>query len=59
LQDASRLNGATDLSITGSYVYATASNDDSVQVIDISTPSSPSFAAELVDDGTTELNGAW
>jgi hypothetical protein len=53
------LNGATNLSISGSYIYATAYNDDSLQVIDISTPASPSFAAELVDNGTTELDGAW
>jgi hypothetical protein len=59
LQDNTRLNGATNVRVSGNYAYVTSYRNDSFEVIDISTPASPSFAAQLTDTGSLELNGPW
>jgi hypothetical protein len=45
--------------VSGSYAYVTSYTNDSFEVIDISTPASPSFTGQLVDTGSLELNGPW
>ena len=58
----SELNGPIDVeiaTISGStYAVVVAGSDDGVQIIDISTPSSPSAVSTVEDDSTKELNGA-
>ena len=44
----------------GNYAYVSARNGDSIQIIDISTPASPSFVGQIVNDGTTVfLDSVW
>jgi hypothetical protein len=58
IQDATRLNGATNVVVSGSLAYVTSFIDDSLQIIDISTPASPTLTGQLTDDATNMLNGA-
>ena len=58
------LDGAKDVAIvtidSRTYALITATDDDGVQIIDISTPSAPTAVAAITDDvgGFTELDGA-
>ena len=53
------LDGAISAFIQGDYAYVVSNIDDAFQVIDISTPASPTVVGQLTDDGTLELNGAY
>ena len=56
------LNHPIDVEIAtiggSTYAVVAAGIDDGVQIIDISTPSSPSAVSTVEDDSTKELNGA-
>ncbi len=60
--DSLELNGPVDVAIAtiGGSTYAVVAGgiDDGVQIIDISTPSSPSAVSRVEDDSTKELDGA-
>jgi hypothetical protein len=44
-----RLDQARDIIVEGDYAYVTAKRNDSFQVLDISDPANPVFAAELTN----------
>ena len=50
------LAGASSVFIQGDYAYVAARNDNGLQVIDISDPSSPTGVGQLTNGGSLELN---
>ena len=44
------LNGANSVAVSGNYAYATAYQDDGLEVMDISDPTQPFHVSSLVDD---------
>ncbi|MCY4491895.1 MAG: hypothetical protein OXC46_10635, partial [Thaumarchaeota archaeon] len=60
---AFKLNNATTITSfkigTSTYVAVASFNDDGVQILDVSTPSSISAVSQITDDSTLELDGAY
>ena len=53
------MNGSYDSVVDGNYAYVTNYLRDSVSVIDISTPTSPSYITQIRNNGgTIRLDGA-
>ena len=50
------LAGASSVFIQGDYAYVAARDDNGLQVIDISDPSSPTGVGQLTNGGSLELN---
>lgn len=47
------------MEISGNYLYATSYTNDAFVVINITTPSTPTYVTKLINTGTTRLDGAW
>lgn len=52
---AHRLNGARDIIIDGNYLYVASTVDDSIAIIDIETPSTPTQVSRITNNNTTIL----
>jgi len=60
---ATALDGPRDVVVLGNYAYVIASNDDSLSILDISNPTTPTEVGVIKDDtqgGTaTSMNNPW
>ena len=50
------MNGPRGVAASGSYVYVVGYDSDSLAVIDVSSPTSPSVVGSVID--STNINGA-
>jgi hypothetical protein len=51
------LDGPRDVVVDGDFLYVADYIGDSITILDISDPTTPTFEFELQDDGTTDING--
>ncbi|MDD3144577.1 MAG: hypothetical protein PHV23_00535 [Candidatus Gracilibacteria bacterium] len=59
ITNATTYNGAYDVVVEGNYAYMTNNLRNSVSILDISNPASPTLVTELVNNnGTLRLSGA-
>ena len=50
-----RLSQASGVAVSGTYAYVVGATSDSLAVVDVSTPSSPTLVGSLID--STSMNG--
>ena len=51
------LYGAYSLVKNGNYLYVTSYTSDSLTVIDVSTPTNPTYSASIINNAGTRLDG--
>ena len=52
------LNGPFGIDVVGDYAYIASQDEDGLEIIDISDPTTPGHVGSIVDTVTTELDGA-
>jgi hypothetical protein len=57
VKDATNLNGIVGVAVQGRYAYVVNNSDDSLRIIDVSTPTNPVIVGGVKD--ATNLNGAY
>ncbi len=53
------LDGARSIYVSGKYAYVAASQDDGVEILDISDPTNPTHVGAILDDDETRLDSAY